>query len=279
MLCTDPRIDDTVVLPPWLDNYIYSHLKASYCKRNHDIVVLEWGHREVLEYLGTYFPRSFAEGYKIIQKLVNDKSDYLVISKAISVLDFGCGTGGELVGMIHALKRAYPCIEQFYIKALDGNTFSLNVLEGLLEKLASEIGIDIVVDPCPVVIDDFDDLSTINKVICSTFDYIIVSKVVCEFVTKQQFEGNNPYIHILKVLLQKLNSNGLLYISDITSYNHTAQEWLGNMMNEAIDKVGGDIIHSNRGLNEEFIVSHSRKRIDSSKIAWRILSSKNNMSL
>lgn len=279
MLCTDLRIDDAVVLPRWLDNYIYSHLGASYCKHNQDIVVLEWGHREVLEYLGTYFPRSFAEGYKIIQKLINNKSDYLVISRTISVLDFGCGTGGELVGVIHALKSSYPYIEQFHIKALDGNAFSLKVLEGVLEKLASEMEIDIIVEPCPIVIDDFYDLSTINKVICSTFDYIIVSKVVCEFVTKQQFEEKNPYVHILKVLLQKLKSDGLLYISDITSYNNTAQEWLGNMMNEAVDKVGGDIIHSNKGLNEEFIVSHSRKRIDSSKIAWRILSSKNNILL
>lgn len=239
MLCTDLRIDDIVVLPRWLDDYIYSHLGASYCKRNQDMVVLEWKKMEVLEYLGTYFPRSFAEGYGIFQKLIHERSERFPILSSITFFDFCCGTGGELIGMILALNSSYPCIEQIRIKALDGNAYSLKVLESILEELKSEIKIDIVVEPCPVVIEDLYDLSTINKIICSTFDYIIVSKAVCEFVTKQQLEGNNPYIHILKVLLQKLNSNGLLYISDITSYNNTAQEWLGNMMNEAIDKVGG----------------------------------------
>lgn len=279
MSCSELRIDRVVVLPPWLDTYIYSHLGASYCKRNQDMVVLEWGNREVLEYLGTYFPRSFAEGHEIFQKLINRGIIHIANSKDISILDFGCGTGGELVGIILALNSSYPWIKEFHVKALDGNSYSLKILESVLEKLAAEIKVDIIVEPCPIIIDDFYDLSTISKVVCKTFDYIIISKVVCEFVTKQQFEESNPYVHLIEVFLQKLKSDGLLYISDITSYNNSAQEWLGGMMNKAIDQVGCDVIHSNNGSNEEFIVSHSRKRKDSSKIAWRILSPKNNMSL
>ena len=65
MSYVDIQADGSVILPIWLENYIYSDLKASYHKENKDMVVLEWGEEEILAYLGTYFPRSFAESYTI----------------------------------------------------------------------------------------------------------------------------------------------------------------------------------------------------------------------
>ncbi len=55
----------SVILPKWLDNLIFGILSAQYSKKNKDLVVLEWEKDEVLCYLGTYFPRSFAESYRI----------------------------------------------------------------------------------------------------------------------------------------------------------------------------------------------------------------------
>ena len=72
--------NSTVILPFWLDDFIYSQLGATYCKRNQDMVILEWNCQQILEYLGTYFPRSFAEGYTIFQKLIEDKSNNLITS-------------------------------------------------------------------------------------------------------------------------------------------------------------------------------------------------------
>lgn len=271
--------NSTVILPFWLDDFIYSQLGATYCKRNQDMVILEWNCQQILEYLGTYFPRSFAEGYTIFQKLIKDKSIDLITSKNIRVLDFGCGTGGELVGAILALNNASLDIENIHVKALDGNSYSIKLLEDILAQLSSEIKVDIIIDPCPTIIDDFYDLSTIDKIIGTNFDFIILSKVVCEFATKQQFDEINPYLHIIEKLLKKLKSDGLLYVSDITSYNKSSQKWLGNMMNEAINKVEGYLLLSNEGVNEAFTVSHSRKKQDVSKIAWRILRPQNNVLL
>lgn len=265
------RDDGTVILPSWLDSYIFSELKASYCKECKDLVVLDWGHREVLKYLGTYFPRSFAESYTIFRKLIKGKPDCVPCSRSVDIFDFGCGTGGELLGMILALKASCPAIRRVRIKALDGNTHALRLLELLLLKLSTEISTEIVMEPLAIAIDDFYDLHTIDKVVCDTFDFAMVSKAVCEFVTKQQLEENNPYTHIARFLLSKLNENGVLYLSDITTYNSEAQEWLSVLVDEALAQLECDVVLSSSGYCEAFKVSHSARLQDVSKVTWRIL--------
>lgn len=52
-----------VVLPTWLDTFIFDKLSAKYCRQNKDMVVLEWGLDDIKKYLGTYFPRSYAESF------------------------------------------------------------------------------------------------------------------------------------------------------------------------------------------------------------------------
>ena len=42
------------------------------------------------------------------------------------------------------------------------------------------------------------------------------------------------------------------------------------MLDKASDACDVTILERNQGYNEEFIVSHSLKRYDRSKIAWRI---------
>ena len=109
--------DRSIVLPQWLDDYIYSNLKASYCKKNKDIVALEWSLKEMEDYLGTYFPRSFAESYIIFQRYFRTNPNLFTSLSDFSIFDFGCGTGGELVGLILAVKEFYSNISRFHVKA------------------------------------------------------------------------------------------------------------------------------------------------------------------
>ena len=99
-----PNIQDRhITLPKWLDDLLFNKLSASYCRKNKDLVVLDWGHKDILEYLGTYFPRSFAESYCIFSKYLNDNRQKCLDNAELSVFDFGCGTGGELSGFIIAV--------------------------------------------------------------------------------------------------------------------------------------------------------------------------------
>lgn len=267
--------DDTkIIMPEWLDYYIYYELNATYCKQNKDMVVLDWGKKEILDYLGTYFPRSFAESYRIFSRFLKEQSQHFVNFTELNIFDFGCGTGGELVGFAIALKENNPQISSLYIKALDGNMHALRLLEAIANKLGNELHINVVVEPWPIIIEDFYDFGVVVNTIHHTFDCILSFKAICEFVTRQQFDQANPYEYIIKTLTPKLNDGGLLCIADVTSYNDVSQEWLPHMMDSGISKSKLKVISENAGYNEEFIVSHSHIERDVSKVAWRILSTR-----
>ncbi len=100
-------------------------------------------------------------------------------------------------------------------------------------------------------------------------------KAICEFVTKDQFEKNNPYKHISSVLLPKVEDNGILVLVDVTTYNNTSNEWLPYMMDEGLSSASCKIVKQNNGFNQCFHISHSQRKQDKSKVAWRIVKKSN----
>lgn len=62
----------SIKLPQWLDNLIFDELGAKYCRANADMTVIDWDKNDVLNYLGTYFPRSYAESYCIFSDFLED---------------------------------------------------------------------------------------------------------------------------------------------------------------------------------------------------------------
>lgn len=260
----------SVILPKWIDDLIFKVLSAKYSRRNKDLVVLEWEKDEVLTYLGTYFPRSFAESYCIFLKYFSKFKHQYETKTSISLFDFGCGTGGEIIGFIVAVSEMLPNIGTIELRALDGNVHELRCLEVILDEVASATGLKIESRLMPIIIDDFYDMDVVTDVITQKYDFIITFKAVCEFVTKKQFEERNPYEHVINTFLPKLSERGIVCIADITTYNEVSKEWLTKMLDRASEICDVTIIDRNQGYNEEFFVSHSLKRYDKSKIAWRI---------
>lgn len=259
-----------VMLPKWLDDLIFGILSAKYSKKNKDLVVLEWEKDEVLCYLGTYFPRSFAESYHIFSNYFFKYKCQYQDKASISLFDFGCGTGGELIGFIVAISEILPNIKVIELRALDGNVHELRYLEIILKEVASITGIQIESRLMPIVIEDFYDMKVVTDVITQKYDFVISFKAICEFVTKKQFEERNPYEHVINTFLPKLSDEGIVCIADITTYNDVSNEWLAKMLDKASDACDVAILERNQGYNEEFIVSHSLKKYDRSKIAWRL---------
>lgn len=265
------RIGNNVTLPSWLDDFIFNHLQARYRKKNRDLVVLNWDRDDILSYLGTYFPRSFAEAFCVFSDYFHQNQHSFNEKTSISVFDFGCGTGGELIGLICAINNELPQVSEINIKALDGNHHALDVLELLLNHVAQNLHIDINYKLSPIVIDDFYDLSIVRNVINRKYDIFITFKAICEFVTLQQFESRNPYAHIISTFKDILSQNALMCIADVTTYSDVANDWLPKMMDKGTDACGLSLVDKNEGYNETFHVSHTGKQNDVSKIAWRIL--------
>lgn len=262
---------DSVSLPQWLDDYIFNQLKANYCPSNADMTVIDWDKSNVLNYLGTYFPRSYAEAYCIFRNFcTKDMLSWLFRDK-VSIFDFGCGTGGEIIGLLSAMDGLLPNIKWVEITVLDGNHNALRIFEDIIKEYSTHVSMNVAYRIIPTVIDDFYDLSILDSILTNDFDIIISCKSICEFVTKERFEKQNPYEHIVKAFLPKLDSLGAMILVDVTTYNNVSQEWLPLMMDSGLSKTGCKVTLKNRGYNQTFTVSHSRQEKDASKVAWRII--------
>lgn len=262
-----------VVLPKWLDDYIFNTLSAKFCKQCKDLVVLNWDANDILCYLGTYFPRSYAESYCIFsQYLLNNKNE-LSNNEEVSIFDFGCGTAGELIGLLIALNERRSNIKQVHIQALDGNHHALRNLEQILTEVQKYVHFLVDYQVIPFVIDDFYDLSLVESVCLkdTQYDIVISFKAICEFVTKQQLEERNPYEYLLQTFSSHISAKGLICLADITSYSDVAHDWLPKIIDQGINASSMTTKDKNENYNEIYYITHSHKQNDTSKIAWRIL--------
>ena len=157
-------MQSNVTLPQWLDNLIFNQLGAKYCRSNSDMTVIDWDKNDVLNYLGTYFPRSYVESYCIFSEFFKQYSDRFASKEELSVFDFGCGTGGEIVGLADAL-QCMPKVKSLHIFALDGNYHALRLLERVIDTYTSKNQLKIVLDIIPLIIDDFYDLGATIKLL------------------------------------------------------------------------------------------------------------------
>ena len=266
-------METTITLPKWLDDLIFKELKAQYCPQYSDMTNIDDDMEKTLNYLGTYFPRSYAESYCIFSKYFKANSSAFANKEDLSIFDFGCGTGGEIIGLLTALDEQFPNLKKVRIVTLDGNKNALRLYEKILSVLSKTLSVQIINRDAPIMIDDFYDLSILDSVMNEQFDIIVSFKAICEFVTKQQFEQNNPYEHIAKFLLPKLKDDGMLLLEDITTKNDVSQQWLPKMMDEGLQKINCTVIDKNEGYNQTYFVkhSHSPKPNDNSKVAWRII--------
>lgn len=261
-----------VQLPSLLDDLIFKEFKAEYEPCRKDMVVLHWDNQEIVRYLGTYFPRSFSEAYCIFCKYFDSCGSSYGGLSAVNIFDFGCGTGGELLGLLFAIIEKTH-IRAVNIKALDGNQHALRILETIVDKFNTKFDGDVMCSVISIEIDDIYDMSLTSEHIRENNDIILVFKSICEMASGRQFEERNPYHHVLQIMLSKLTSNGIICLADVTSFNEEQEAWLPNLIDKACVEMNVDILMRNCGYNEVFYVSHSGRKCDKSKIAWRILSS------
>lgn len=267
--------NNTITLPSWLDDYIFNHLEASYQRCNSDMLVIDYGKKEILQYLGTYFPRSYAESYSIFSLYLSKYREMYTDKCELNIFDFGCGTGGELIGLISAMKEHIPNVNTLNIHAIDGNLDALRIMEQIVthcQKMFSTLKINTRI--APFRIDDFYDLSLFQEECLSQsrkYDIILTFKAICELVTKQQFETKNPYAHVINTFAPYLSENGIMCIADITSHSDISQEWLPKMLDSGIKSTTCNVLMQNKDFSESYYITHSRKQNELTKIAWRIL--------
>ena len=273
------------ILPHWLDKKIFTDHQAIYAPEHERYEYnLDLNEEELKVYLGTYFPRSYAEMFCVVDNLMQNKHLKEMLERdKINVLDCGCGTGGEILGFITAIGK-HLTHAKINITAIDGNDGALVILKDLIEsnpnkKVQVELSI---LNQTLNNGEDVENLAFGEK----NFHFILCDKIVCELISKEVLPIN-AYAIMAKKLATYLHENGLLIMLDVTTKDEHSGYFYPQLMNSSIN----DYVRESRTIEtllplscacyyecrdlcfmqQTFSVSHSHKSNDESRVCYRVL--------
>lgn len=294
--CDSDNGNDTnsiFTIPARIDDIIFNKLKAKYSP---DHVKYEYNlnlsKEEVLVYLGTYFPRSYTEVYILIKELlVNSNYNSIIGFKdSINILDLGCGTGGDIIGLLSFVEEYLPEVKHVQVLAIDGNHEALRMFEKVLALFKSNSRLEIRETIGPVFVEEESDLDLISRVVSDKYDFIISCKAICEMLAKGRL-CDKAYKKTATILSKKLSSEGILLIEDVTIRIPAANEFIPKVLNKELNEFvrdnpefstlapvscrdHGKLCKKGCFFHHEFTLSHSHKSNDRSKIVYRFISHK-----
>ena len=274
------------IIPHWLDLALFNHLSAVYSPEHKKFEYnLDIDSEDVKVYLGTYFPRSYAEAFCIFDDIFKSRQymEELKSVPVINILDYGCGTGGELIGLVVALSKHISTSKTINIVAIDGNNNAINALKNLNEILSSNVRHKISLTCLNQTITCEEDLQISGVPECH---FILNSKMVCELISKKITDGN-CYYKVADSLAKLLAEIGILYILDVTTKDEHSNLFYPQLMNQGLNQ----FVSKNKELStllplacenwkeckdacfmqQTFNVSHSRKSNDESRVCYRLI--------
>lgn len=289
-----PKIDylkTTTRLPQWLDDYIFKELKAEYSPDFQRFGCnLDLNKNEILNYLGTYFPRSYGESFCIFDNIFQNAAyrGSLKEKGELNILSVGCGTGGDLIGLITVIEKYYSNISKINIYAIDGNVESLDILTKIIDKFSTIHSTKIQLNISKIIFSSIVNID-FGKIKSLKFDFILSFKMICEIIMEGQGENDNSYYEFVMKFISLLSEEGLFVLLDVTTKpNHieTYNPILKNIqVNTALREYSGRYktllplacCKNEKHCNQQcftqqiFYISHSKATNDLSKVSYRII--------
>ncbi len=277
-------------LPKWLDDYIFDDLEAEYCPDFKRFEYnLDLNENENLKYLGTYFPRSYAESFCIFDNIFQNKQYRKNISQkeSLNILSIGCGTGGDLIGLITVIQKYNPKISNINIWAVDGNSDALSILEKVVNKFNILHSKNIKLTTINTVFNSIEEIDIVEFSIYS-YDYIITFKMICEIISAGRGRYDNSYYDFSIKFLRLLSESGLCILLDVTTKAEHIDIFNPILMNLQVNRALRELkeyqtllpLSCNKNENrcfvqcftqQKFYVSHKAKVNDLSKVSYRIV--------
>lgn len=279
------------VLPNWLNRLLFDSLGArhepNWKKFEHNLAV---NADDIRIYLGTYFPRSYAEAFCILDALLANSAYRASWDNKTEawLLDLGCGTGGNIIGLLTALTKHCPNLATIHVHAFDGNALALDVAKTTVHAFASHASCAVDVDLTVKTMTNLDDFPTPAN---DTYDFITSFKMGGEIISTSAGESNGFYHRFLSSYAALLSDNGLFILLDVTTKpEHTDfyPQLLNNQVSRFIQEqpafatlvpvpcylYESDCLEA-CFTQKEFSVTHRGARNDLSRVAYRVLTRKN----
>jgi len=289
----ETQLKSSTRLPSWLDDFIFKTLHAEYAP-NHERFDynLDLSETDIRKYLGTYFPRSYAESFCIFDNLfrnVGYAGEFLSDSP-INIAVIGCGTGGDLMGLLTVISKYSALNRKINITAVDGNKDALDVLSQIVERYKLYYGKDLSLK---VIHHTFSDISSFSVDSVGTkhsFDFVLCAKMICEIIASGNGSNDNAYYDFVKQFLPLINSRGVFYLLDVTTrQKHSTfnpflmNEQVQNAMVEYTDycilspipcSLFNSSCKNSCFYQKTFTITHSHVREDKSKVAYKLIVSR-----
>lgn len=228
-----------VDLPNWLDRYLFFDLGAKYSPNHSRFEYnLNLNTGEIKVYLGTYFPRSFVEVKSIFEEF-SQNSNYLSLvgeRTSVSILDLGCGTGGDLFGLLSFLEKYEPSLKSVKLLAIDGSQMALRFFEKIMAEFKKHSRLKIDYRIGPVFIESENDLNLVSDVLSDKYDLILSCKAICEMLAKRRIK-NKAYKQTASMLSSKLTDKGIMLIEDVTIKSPATEKFIPYMLNAELNVV------------------------------------------
>lgn len=280
-------------LPKWLDKIIYTDFGAIFEPHPQDVVYNpDQPYEFVKIYLGTYFPRSYAEAFCIVNNLFENEKylSSIYTLEEVNILDFCCGTGGEIIGLIDVLQSKLPNLKRINIDAFDANPDAIRFLYHLIESVinSGNIRIEINTNPQGLFVSSEQELSDLANLTNVRYHFIVSFKALNEFIQHGTFKDKNVYSLISSYFLPLLSDVGVLILSDVATKLNNSKLFYPQILNAGINSYINSCNNEFKTLypypcyfhkmtcngcymQDIFTISHSRKKNDVSKVAYRII--------
>ena len=280
-------------LPKWLDKIIYTDFGAIFEPHPQDVVYNpDQPYEFVKIYLGTYFPRSYAEAFCIVNNLFENEKylSSIYTLEEVNILDFCCGTGGEIIGLIDVLQSKLPNLKRINIDAFDANLDAIRFLYHLIESVinSGNIRIEINTNPQGLFVSSEQELSDLANLTNVRYHFIVSFKALNEFIQHGTFKDKNVYSLISSYFLPLLSDVGVLILSDVATKLNNSKLFYPQILNAGINSYINSCNNEFKTLypypcyfhemtcngcymQDIFTISHSRKKNDVSKVAYRII--------
>ena len=275
-------------LPVWLDDFIFTQLKAEYAPDPQRFAYnLDLTKDENLKYLGTYFPRSYAESFCIFDNIFqNDRYKQAIAQKkSIKILSVGCGTGGDLTGLLMVIEKYCSDTETINILAIDGNKDAIAILENIINKFQTNSSKKISLSTELFIFSSIAEIDLSQRY--TKYDFVLSFKMICEMIAAGKGVNDDSYYDFVMKFVPLLSDDGLCVLLDVTTKAEHAKHnpiLMNRQVNQAMRELKDykTLLPLPCSLHEEkcckncfaqqhFFVSHLRRTKDISRVVYRII--------